>query len=925
MNRWRGLSVEAEGTGISRELSEQINLLGEMLGAVIRSEAGERILGLVEELRLLCKRAAAEGEPGLRDEAAAIIRELSLDDITWLLRAYTVFFHLANQAEQQEIVRVNRERAGRRGGERMRPESIEDAVQRLRGAGMDVEAVVALMGELEIEPTLTAHPTEARRRSILEKQRRIASLLTRLQGGPTTAEEAEALDELYAQITLLLATDEVRIERPTVADEVDQGLYFLQDTIWETIPRIQRDVLRALLRCYGENREVEPFVRYRSWMGSDRDGNPGVTAEVTRATLDIHRRAALRKQLEELRALRRELSISDRRATIPRALSESIAEDAAGVRIPESRSRQYRHEPYRQKLSYMMGRLEVLLEALDRGEGAAEVYDSERYGADLALIDRCLRDTGFAEVARDGRLARVRALASGFGFHLAALDVRQHSRIHEEAVAALLRTAGVVDAYGELDEADKLKVLNTELASPRPLLSSWAAVAPAVEEALATFRTVGAALERDPRSIGCYIVSMTHSTSDLLEPMLLAKEVGLWSPERGAPIDFVPLFETIEDLAHADVRMRELFAEPMYRRQVAVRGDFQEIMLGYSDSNKDGGYWMANWALHRAQESLGRVCQEEGVTFRLFHGRGGTVGRGGGRASHAILALPPEARNGRIRMTEQGEVISFRYALPEIAHRHLEQVVNAMLLSRSDRTDPEIGPVEEGLMSQVAERSMAVYRELIDSPDLWPWYTRLTPIEQISRLPIASRPVSRKSASEVSFDSLRAIPWVFAWTQVRYLLPGWYGIGTALQEVMEQAPETVADLRRMYRDWPFFQAVLDNAAREMARARLEVAARYARMAAGEGNGEGFHEAISEEFGRARDAILSITGHAELLEDSPVIRKSIALRNPYTDVLNLLQIELLLRFRRAGETEAGVLGPALFLSVNGIAAAMQSTG
>ncbi|MEX2571969.1 MAG: phosphoenolpyruvate carboxylase [Gemmatimonadota bacterium] len=926
MSRWSGLKVEAEGTGISRDLSEKINLLGEMLGQVVREEAGETIFELVERLRLLCKQAAAEGRPELRDEAAAVISGLSMEEIGWLLRSFTAFFHLANQAEQQEIVRINRERAGSPGRAEVRPESIDDAIGRLKAEGLELEQVVDLLSGLEIEPTLTAHPTEARRRTVLDKQRKIAALLTLLRGRPTPAEETEALNQLYAHISLLLATDEVRVERPSVEDEVHQGMYFLQDTIWEMIPRIHADVARALRRHYGEPVEVEPFVRYRSWIGGDRDGNPSVTAAVTRATLVTHRRVALRKHLDELRELRRELSVSDGRATIPRELYESLEQDAGEVALPEARRRQHGSEPYRLKLSYMMARLGSLLDELDRGGALSASYNGADYIADLDLIDRCLRACGLCEAADHSRLGRARVLARTFGFHLAALDVRQHSRVHEEAVAEVLRKAEVEEAYERLPENEKVALLAAELANPRPLLPRGARLGDSAAEVLDTFDLVAEAVRAEPRAIGSYIVSMTHAVSDMLEPLLLAKESGLWRPGEGAPIDFVPLFETIEDLAVADERMRTLFSESVYRDHLQARGKFQEIMLGYSDSNKDGGYWMANWALHQAQERLGRACAEAGVALRLFHGRGGTVGRGGGRAGQAILAMAPEARNGRIRLTEQGEVISFRYALKEIAHRHVEQIVHAMIIGQSlKRRESWPG---EAMMGDVANRSMAAYRGLIDAPGMWDWYTRATPIEQISKLPIASRPVSRRSAAEVNFESLRAIPWVFAWTQVRYLVPGWFGVGTALSSVIAERPEAREELRAMYREWPFFRAVVANATREMARARLPIAERYARLAAaGDDGAPGFHGEIVAEFERARDAILAITGQTELLDESPVIQKSIALRNPYTDVLNLLQIELLHRVRAQEEDDAdsGALRRLLFLSVNGIAAAMQSTG
>jgi phosphoenolpyruvate carboxylase len=375
--------------------------------------------------------------------------------------------------------------------------------------------------------------------------------------------------------------------------------------------------------------------------------------------------------------------------------------------------------------------------------------------------------------------------------------------------------------------------------------------------------------------------------------------------------------------------MQALFSNEIYRRHLSARNDFQEIMLGYSDSNKDGGYWMANWALHRAIAALGRVCRKNGVDFRLFHGRGGTVGRGGGRANQAILAMPQTVHNGRIRFTEQGEVISFRYALPDIARRHLEQIVNAMLQSTGHpaRENGEAvlmnGNDQHRLMDEIAGRSMRAYRDLIDDEGLWPWYTQVTPIEQISRLPIASRPVSRKSAQEVDFNSLRAIPWNFAWTQTRYMVPGWYGIGNALHAVMSEDPGTADVLAEMYRSWHFFRAVVNNAQREMARARFEIARHYAQLT--NGNGNGFHDRIATDFELARQAVLRITGQDALLGNNPIIQKSIALRNPYTDVLNLLQIELIKRYRAAREEDREPLRQAIFLSINGIAAGVQSTG
>ena len=948
MSRWKGLHIETEGTGISEPLSQQVNLLGAMLGHVVSQQAGPGMLERVEDLRLRCKEAAAAQDSALRDEAAAAIHQLEHTQIVWLLRTFTTFFHLANQAEQQEIIRINQERARAAAEEASAPpraDSIDAAVRALREKGYALEDAVRLLGRLDIQPTLTAHPTEARRRAILRKQQHIAALLADLQRADATPEvREEALDALYNEVALLLATDEIRTERPTVQEEVEQGLYFLMGSIWETVPRIHGDVRRALQRHYEDALsgdapdagipEVPVFLRYRSWIGSDRDGNPNVTAAVTRHTVRRQRRAVLERYLEELQALREALSLSAQQNGVPEPLKASLREDAEAVSLSDRLEEKLQHEPYRLKISYVMARLQAILgNEPSPGDGDDEaIYDSASFIDDLRLLQAALEESGFENVARRGGLQDLLVRAQTFGFHLAALDVRQHSGVHEAAVAALLEAAGAEADYADLSEEKKLDVLSAELENPRPLLARETPWPEAARDIMEAFGVLRETVRQEPQAVGAYIVSMTHTVSDLLEPMLLAKEAGLWRMAAGeveSALNFVPLFETIEDLGAAHERMEALFTHSVYKKQVAARGQFQEVMLGYSDSNKDGGYWMANWALHTSIDRLGRKAKEHGVDLRLFHGRGGTVGRGGGRTNQAILALPPAATNGRIRFTEQGEVITFRYALPGIARRHVEQIVNAMMRATAAAEDEAADgalPEEARRLERVAEQSMQTYRALIDDPDWWPWYTKATPIEHISRLPIASRPVSRAKGSEVDFESLRAIPWGFAWTQPRYIVPGWYGTGEALGAALEEEGALEA-FRGLYQDWPFFRAVLDSAQREMRRARLPIARSYDALATGKEDAPSvFHERIAEDYDRARQAILSITEQEALMDNVPVLQKSIALRNPYTDVLNLLQVELLRRYRQADdEAQREALRQALFLSLNGVAAAMQSTG
>jgi phosphoenolpyruvate carboxylase len=955
MPRWDTLDLDTEGTGISRPLSRQVNLVGSMLGRVAEEQGGTALFEHVEGLRALCKDAEQEGAPEQREEAARRIAELDQDTLERLLHVYTTFFHLVNQAEQQEIIRINRERARASGPSEWplgpgtengasdaepRPQSIDAAVASLNDEGYSLDEVVAVFEQLDIQPTLTAHPTEARRRSVLRKEQHIADLLSTLRRPDATPDErAETLDRLYSQIAFLLGTDEVRAERPTVREEVEQGHYFLHGSIWDTIPTLHRDVQQALRRHYDATAELPAFLQYRSWIGSDRDGNPNVTADVTRWTFARQRRTTLEHYLDEIDELRDDLSISTRQLTVSDALQASIEADASSIDLPEALRQQHRHEPYRLKLCYIEERLRTLIDAVDDTdiEKMAGGYTADDLLADLDLIAESLHDHGFEEAARSGQLHRLRSLVKTFGFHLAALDVRQHSGVHEDTVAALLDAGGVTENYAALSEDEKLAVLSDELQTPRPLVSRHADLPPDAAELMEVFGVIRAMHEVDPNGVGSYVVSMTHSVSDLLEPMLLAKEAGLGAVEEGGyqcPLDVVPLFETIDDLDSADDRMETLFTHPVYATHLDGRDGFQEIMLGYSDSNKDGGYWMANWALHKATHALGVVCDEHDVDLRLFHGRGGTVGRGGGHTSKAIRALPPVVHNGRIRMTEQGEIISFRYALPDIARRHVEQIVSATLTATAqdgpsdenpllaDKVSMESRVVD--LMDRLAEEGMSAYRAFIDDPDGWQWYTAATPIEHISRLPIASRPVSRASeGEEVQFENLRAIPWVFAWTQTRYIVPGWYGTGQALHTLLDESPDARQTLRDLYQHWPFFQAVLDSAQREMARARLPIAERYDALADVETS---FHPRIVEDYERAEDAILEITDQKALFNSNPVLKKSIELRNPYTDVLNLLQIELLKRYRSStDEGEQETLREALFLSINGVAAAMQSTG
>lgn len=929
MKNRQGLATAADGTGISAPLSRQVNILGDLLGKAVREVVGDKTFELVEHLRTLCKAVYQNNDPKHWQQARTEIRDLTLEEILWVVRAFTTFFHLVNKAEQREIVRINREREKTSTPAQPRSESISKAIHYCKQNGYSIEEVLAILGRLDIQPTLTAHPTEARRRTILNKQRDIARLLEQLQRTDLTPTESEAIRKrIYEKICLLLVSDEFQAEKVSVMDEVQHGLHFITTTIWDAVPQIHNDLRRAMQLHYQYEKPLPAFLRYRSWIGGDRDGNPFITPQVTRTTLAMQRVKAIQLYQEELTALRENLSVSSRLLHIPRPLQSSLQKDERSIQLPHKTLQLYRAESFRLKLSYMIARLQKLLDQTNpkrRRDQKAFAYSTEKFLQDIDIVNESLK---LSQLGGSRQLDDLRTRVMTFGFHLAALDIRQHSAVHEQAVSELFEHAGVVKSYASLSEARKIELLHRELQTSRPLVRSWQTLTPQSRDVLQTLRLIRITNRRDPQAIGAYIISMTHQVSDLLEVLLLAKEAGFWRYQNGmvySDLELVPLFETVDDLTRTSELLHAAFSDPLYRAHLRNRNDFQEIMLGYSDSNKDGGYWMANWSLYTAQQSIAQACQQHDIDFRLFHGRGGTVGRGGGRANQAILAMPESSQNGRIRFTEQGEVITFRYSSSALAHRHLEQIVHAVVVASQKPSAEKAPPVvrsqqDRAQLSEIAQNAMHAYQNLIRDADFWKWYIANTPIEHISRLPIASRPVSRKAANKVAFDDLRAIPWVFAWTQTRYNLPGWFGTGAAFSKLSDDDEKVLSAFQNLYRKWPFFRIVLDNAQLEMQRAHLAIAHFYSSE-----QGIAFHQRIAGDYEQAANAIRRITGQTDILENDSVIKKSIALRNPYTDVLNLLQIELLQRWRRAGEQDREDLRHALFLSINGIAAAMQSTG
>lgn len=858
-----------------------------------------------ERLAGLC---SADTDESL-DEAARELARLATGEIHGIVRFTTARFHLLNTAEQLAIIGVNRSRAVNATPDRPRPESIEAAVRLLLDAGRSRQEIAAAAHALDITPTLTAHPTEARRRSILDKQTEAAACLRALRSNGLTPAERSTLERrLRRLVDLLLLTDEVRAKRLDVADEVKNGIYFLSGTIWETVPRLARDLADAVAPG-SSAADLPPVLTYRTWIGGDRDGNPFVTPQATRDALAAMRSRALELWDQELLQLQRELSISSRRAQIELPPGRCIPTDSA-----EADRSHRRFEPFRLRIMDIRAALR-----------AGRSYNADDLIHDLSTLRTALDRVGLTDAADHGPISDAIVRARAFGLRLAAMDIRQHSAVHEAAVDELLRVGGVKGSYMALRESDRLDILRRELATPRPLRPIDTRLSDRTAETLDTLAVVREAIADDPSSIRAYIVSMTHGLSDLLEVLLLLKEAGLarigGDGRLAADIQVVPLFETIDDLERAPELLDQMLCDVRFREHVDSTSDardpVQEVMLGYSDSNKDGGFLMANAALHKAQDALARRGAAHGVRIRFFHGRGGTVGRGGGRAGRAILAAPPAARTGSIRFTEQGEVISFRYALADIAGRHVEQIIHATLLGAVHPHIAEDPPELRDALDALAAHSMRAYRKLIDDPAFWPWFLRVTPVTHIGALPIASRPVSRAQGSDLTFDSLRAIPWGFSWIQIRALVPGWFGLGAALDDDSNPASRLIAD----YAGHPFIETLLDNAAQELARARIRIFRRYAALAP---EGAAVTDLILREHRHTLARLTAITGRHGLIDHAPAIAHSIADRNPWTDVLNLAQIELMTRFRDGAEDPES-LRIAIQASINGIAAAMQSTG
>jgi len=908
------LGVDPVAHGLDPWLSASIVRLDEALGAVLNEQEGAWLPATAKRL------FAGETNPTENLEMADPVR------VRQLAKAFTLFFQLVNAAEQAQIARVNRQRAA--GGSRR--ESVNETLHQIAGT-CGADKALAAVKALRIEPTLTAHPTEAKRRAVLDKLQAVSGLLLQGQGSinlemPLDA-EVEADARLLRTIVNLWQTDEMRVIRITPAEEVRNANFFFNRSILRVVPWLQRDIRRGLadLGLGNAADDLAPVIRFRSWVGGDRDGNPNVTPAVTAQTFRYNSELVIRHHLDAVYSIRRQLTQSSRLVKVSPDLQQ-LAEAGAHF-LDEDQALRHGSEPY---VLALLGVEALLRNTLEAAE--PKLHGPEELERMLCTVQDSLREHHGGLIANDGELTELIDQVRAFGFHLATLDIRQHSDAHALAVAEMLTAAGVIaspEVYAALSEAERVDLLTKEIWNPRPALPRYFQGTPKLHMVLDAVSVVRQAHLTYGRACArTYVISMTHAVSDVLEVLVLLKEADILRSIDGKIIcdmEVVPLFETIEDLHGAKSFMRTLFDHPAFRHIVTAQGNRQEVMLGYSDSSKDGGYVAANWSLFQAISDLRDLGEELKIEIDFFHGRGGTIGRGGGRANRAIQSEPAGSFHGPIRFTEQGEVISYRYSLPAIAHRHLEQIVAACLLSYTDSRPHELPPEFREAMVLMEEVSRKAYRDLVyENPDFWSYYCSATPIQHISLLPIASRPVHRSGGSDGGIDSLRAIPWNFAWVQNRTLLVGWYGLGAALEQ-QRHKPGGLELLRRMYAEWPFFRTTVDNAQLELGRADMATSALYAAAFADNAAGIAIQGAIQEEFRRTCEGVLAVIGADVLLQES-VLRKTIEFRNPATLVLNRLQIFLMGRWKDlTPEEREGPWREALVQSIAGIAAAMQSTG
>ncbi|MBR9976073.1 MAG: phosphoenolpyruvate carboxylase [Bacteroidetes bacterium] len=907
-------------------LRRDIRELGALLGEVLIEQEGRDFFELVERMRQFTKTyrltPTEETERSIRD----IVCSLDVERAHKLIRAFTFFFVVVNAAD--EIHHIRRQRAHALEDGSPQRGSLREVLEQLALEGLQAGDLRQLLDDLDLVPVFTAHPTEATRQTVLQKILRIGELLLRRDEMALTDEEQlDIREEIRTELTILWQTNAVRRQKVTVRDEIRRGLFYFRRILYDTIPRLYRSLNRDLQELYDLTDPAPTIVRFGSWIGGDRDGHPFVTPEVTRMAMDLHRRQILQLYIQDTDDLFDSLSASTRLVDATVELRESFARDREGLRSQVSdEDLRDQSEIYRVKVLCMWHKLRNTL--ADEGYRYA---NADEFLRDLGLLSESLSGNSAESVARR-RILPLMYKVRTFGFHLVSLDIRQNSELIGLAIADLFERAEICTDYARKTNDEKESLLTREILNSRPVVGLSHSIEGETLQILEEFGVLREGKDRHgEKACNDFIISMSSVPSDVLEALLLAREAGLVDVRKGevvfSRLDILPLFETIEDLRKAADTMRRLFTNPAYARHLDLRERRQKVMLGYSDSNKDGGIVTSNFELYKAQIALQEVCREFGVGLIMFHGRGGSVSRGGGPLNQAILAQPVGTIDGAIKITEQGEMISAKYAMPQIALRSLELATSAVLQSSAEcnylpcRVEQ---PERLAIFEEISQNAMDAYRNLLEHEYFIPFFRQATPIDVIEQIEIGSRPSSRKKSD--SLRNLRAIPWVFSWTQSRNILSGWYGFGSALHRAVERKLLTWDDLRAWHREWPFFATLLGNIEMTLLKADMGIAREYLQLCDDADHAAELHGKISEEYQRSCEVVECITG-GDLLHENPSLRRSILLRNPYIDPISHLQVELLRRYRAAShdaELRTGLLD-VLRASVNGIAAGMRRTG
>ncbi|MDE2423278.1 MAG: phosphoenolpyruvate carboxylase [Betaproteobacteria bacterium] len=908
-------------------LKEDIRFLGRILGDTLREQEGENIYNLIEGIRQSAIQYRRDDNPTDLRKLEHSLDGLSAEDTIAVVRAFSYFSHLSNIAE--DLHHNRRRMVYSQRGAPPREGSILLALERARKNHITVKQLSDFFSKALISPVLTAHPTEVQRKSVLDCHLMIAKRLgerTRTSMTPEELEENEA--SIRRAILILWQTNELRTFKLRVKDEIENGLSYYRYTFLKEVPRLCVQLERMVKedQDYHElgNQPLLP-IKMGSWIGGDRDGNPFVTAEVTQYALQRHSHIVFDYYFQELILLRGQLSLSSRLVSVSDELL-SLAKLA-----PETEDARL-EEPYRRAITAIYLRLQATQKSLQNtqllsvSEGITPYVNVQAFKDDLSLLARSLSSHGSQSLS-EGRLKHLQRAVDIFGFHLASLDLRQHSEVHAKTVAELLQKSQVCGDYLSLVEAERIKLLLAEIINPRPLRSLFIDYSEQTQLEMAIFEVAKKMqLELGESAITNYIISKTDSVSDVLEVALLLKEVGLLVPGEKPQLkmNIIPLFETIGDLRGCGQIMAQLFSLPVYRDLLVSRQDLQEVMLGYSDSNKDGGFLTANWELYKAEKTLVEVFQRFQIEMRLFHGRGGSVGRGGGPSYYGILAQPAGSVNAQIRLTEQGEVIASKYSDPGIGRRNLETLVaatlEATLLNQSGSTE-EWQRIYQ-VMEEISVTSFERYRALVyETPGFDQFFREATPISEISKLNIGSRPASRKPSTRI--EDLRAIPWVFSWAQSRMILPGWYGFGSAVKAFRERHADGLAQLQHMYQKWPFMQTLLSNMDMVLAKTDFTIAKRYAGLVKDEALRVRIFSEIEKEYELTTTELKAITSQQDFLSANPTLARSIRERRPYLDPLNHLQVDLLRCYRNGEATEA--VQRAIHLTINGVAAGLRNSG